>query len=68
MRNKSTHRECDPDPFVPRKTSSFNIGPNSHPSKVARWMNRAEFEIDPAKLKKAAARHIHPRHKRRSHA
>jgi hypothetical protein len=65
MRNKSTGRpEVDPDPFIPRKASSFDIGPNSHPSKVQRWMNRAEFNIDPAKLAKIAKRHVHPRHKR----
>jgi len=67
MRNKSTGRDCDPKPFVPRKATSFEIGPNSHPRKVARWFAAGGGIILPAaKLAKAAARHTHPRIKRRA--
>lgn len=64
MRDKSTGRACDPNPFIPREPFKFEIGPNSHPRKVRRWMARGGFEIDTAKLAKIAARHIHPRSKR----
>jgi hypothetical protein len=64
MRDKSTGRECDPKPFVPRNHLRFQIGPNSHPRKVVRYLTRGEAEIDPTKLAKIAKRHVHPRSKR----
>jgi len=64
MRDKSTGRDCDPDPFVPRSHLKFQIGPNSHPRKVVRYLTRGNAQIDPVKLEKAAKRHVHPRHKR----
>lgn len=63
MRDKSMGRDCDPV-FVPRKWTKFQIGPNTHPRKVVRWMTRAKATIRPDVLVRAAARHVHPRHKR----
>lgn len=68
MRNKSTGRDCDPKPFVPRKDTSFQIGPNSHPRKVTRWLKRREAAIEEAArediltktAKKVVKRHINP--------
>lgn len=65
MRDKSTGRDCDPDPFVPRKPHKFGIGPNSNPNKVARWMRRGGgVEMNEKRMEKARRRHIHPRIKR----
>lgn len=66
MRNKSTGRpNVDPDPFIPRVPSRFAITETTNPKKLARWFRRGgECALSPAKLTKAAARHIHPRHKR----
>lgn len=63
MRNKSLGRTCDPK-FVQRTAFRFQIGPNTNPNKVQRWLNRGQIVIDPAKLAKIAARHVHPAHKR----
>jgi hypothetical protein len=58
VRNKSTGRpNVDPNPFVPRKATSFQIGPNTHPSKATRWMTRGQIEIDPVKLAHIAKRY-----------
>jgi hypothetical protein len=63
MRNKSLGRECDPA-FVPRGASSFQIGPNSSPRKVQRWLNRGGGVRPSRLLHVLEARHIHPRHLR----
>jgi len=50
--------------FTPRHHSSFDIGPNSSPRKVARWLARgggSPIARTPAQMAKA---HIHPRSKR----
>lgn len=65
MRDKSHGRECDPQPFVPRKATTFSIGPNSHPRKAQRYLDRGGVEIKEHILAKAAARNVHPRHLRK---
>lgn len=64
MRDKS-RRERAAGSYIPRKAERFDIGPNTHPSKAARWIARGGGVMLPAaKLAKAKARHVHPRLKR----
>lgn len=65
MRNKSTGRDCDPDPFVQRTPTTFQINANSNPNKVSRWLRRAGGAPLVRPLDKIAAAHIHPRYLRR---
>jgi hypothetical protein len=51
--------------FSPRKESRFQIGPNSSPRKVVRWLNRGGGSPLNASIEVIAKRHIHPRSDRR---
>jgi hypothetical protein len=45
-----------------RTAERFAIGPNSHPRKVQRGLARGGGNV--VDMDEAAARHVHPRHKR----
>lgn len=60
MRNKSLGRECDPK-FYPRDASTFQIGPNSSPRKVQRWLSRGGGSPRLRSLEDIAADHVHPK-------
>jgi hypothetical protein len=47
--------------FRPRSFAKFQIGPNSHPSKVARWLGRGGGVPLTRTPEQIAAAHIHPR-------
>jgi hypothetical protein len=67
MRDKSTGRpNVDTIPYPERSHYEFNIGPNSHPSKVQRWFSRGGRKPLLRPIEKIAAGHVHPRHMRRS--
>lgn len=50
--------------FGSRKDTRFQIGPNSHPRKVARWFARGGGVPMLRTPEKMAGAHIHPRSKR----
>jgi hypothetical protein len=60
MRNKSLGRDCDPL-FVPRNHYRFQIGPNSSPRKVQRWLARGGGAPLLRTPEAIAADHIHPK-------
>jgi hypothetical protein len=47
-----------------RKPHEFDIGPNSHPSKVARWLKRGGGSPLLRSAERIAADHVHPRRDR----
>jgi hypothetical protein len=67
-KDKSGDRYRDRDgnsTFIPRKAAAFEIGPNSNPRKVSRWLGRGGGVKVQRSAEDMAKAHIHPRRYRR---
>jgi hypothetical protein len=67
-KDKSGDRFLDRDgnsTFIPRKAAAFDIGPNSSPRKVSRWIARGGGVRPLRTPEQMAKAHIHPRKLRR---